>query len=128
MDEDPAETMRWSVLLSGLRGADAYLARGLVLEYGVGVNRDLPAAAANYRLAAERGHALAQFRLGLLLAAGRGVKKDLSEAVGWLEKAARQGVVEAGEELIRYKAEAQRATAPFTDEGNSSRRSVPPQP
>lgn len=66
MDEDPAETVRWSLLLSGLRGAEAFLVRGFMLENGVVVNRDLAAAADSYRKAAERGSAEAVTALARL--------------------------------------------------------------
>jgi uncharacterized protein len=54
-DDDPAETMRWSLLLSGLRGAEAHQVRGYMLEHGIAVNRDLAAAIASYRKAAALG-------------------------------------------------------------------------
>lgn len=53
--EAPEETARWSLLLSGLRGADALMVRGFLLEHGIAVNRDLVAAEENYRRAAELG-------------------------------------------------------------------------
>lgn len=66
MDEDPAETVRWSLLLSGLRGAEAFLVRGFMLENGVVVNRDLAAAVDSYRKAAARGSAEAAVALARL--------------------------------------------------------------
>jgi TPR repeat protein len=69
--EDPAETSNRSLMLSGLRGADAFLVRGFVLEYGIHVPRNLSAAADNYRLAAVRGDARGQLWLGLMKAEGR---------------------------------------------------------
>ncbi len=54
-DEDPDETVRWSLLLSGLRGAEAHQVRGYMLENGIAVNRDLAAAVASYRKAAALG-------------------------------------------------------------------------
>lgn len=54
-DDDPAETVRWSLLLSGLRGAEAHQVRGYMLEHGIAVNRDLAAAIASYRRAAALG-------------------------------------------------------------------------
>ena len=54
-DDDPAETVRWSLLLSGLRGAEAHQVRGYMLEHGIAVNRDLAAAIASYRKAAALG-------------------------------------------------------------------------
>ncbi len=54
-DDDPAETMRWSLLLSGLRGAEAHQVRGYMLEHGIAVNRDPVAAIESYRKAAALG-------------------------------------------------------------------------
>lgn len=54
-DDDPAETVRWSLLLSGLRGAEAHQVRGYMLENGIAVNRDLAAAITSYRKAAALG-------------------------------------------------------------------------
>ncbi len=54
-DEDPEETARWSLMLSGLRGAEALMVRGFLLEHGIAVNRDLAAAAENYRKASALG-------------------------------------------------------------------------
>ena len=44
---------------------------------------------------AERGDAVAQYRLGLAYCLGRGVKKDYSEAVKWLRRSADQGHAKA---------------------------------
>ncbi len=95
MDEDPAETIRWSLLLSGLRGADAYLVRGFLLENGIAVNRDPAAAAASYRKAAEQGDARAQFQLGVMYAEGRGVARDVAESTTWFRRAAANGSADA---------------------------------
>jgi len=103
MDEDPAETVRWSLLLSGLRGADAYAVRGLMLENGLAVNRDYVAAAESYRKAAGYGHALAQYRLALMYAEGRGVAKDGEEFRLWLNRAATNGSAEATDLLAKLK-------------------------
>jgi TPR repeat protein len=94
MPEDSDDTARWSLLLSGLRGAEAYVVRGFMLENGIAVNRDFTAAAACYRRAAELGHALGEYRLGKMYAEGRGVAKDPDEARKWLDLAAAQGVTE----------------------------------
>ena len=45
-----------------------------------------------WQLVAEKGHALAQFRLGWVYYAGRGVQWDEAEAVRWWRLAADQGV------------------------------------
>lgn len=47
--------------------------------------------AENYREAARRGDAEAQYRLGWCYEDGRGVDKDMREALHWLRKAAGQG-------------------------------------
>jgi TPR repeat protein len=104
MDEDPAETIRWSLLLSGLRGADAYLLRGFILENGIVVNLDLTAAADCYRKAAGLGDARAQYWLGLMYAEGRGVAKDMVESGAWLSRAARNGSAEATDALAKLDA------------------------
>ena len=44
-----------------------------------------------YRLAAEQGHASAQFNLGFMYATGEGVPEDDTEAVRWYRLAAEQG-------------------------------------
>ena len=48
-----------------------------------------------WRAAADRGEAWAQFNLGLAYDKGDGVEKDLREAVRWYRKAAEQGDKEA---------------------------------
>jgi TPR repeat protein len=99
MDEDPETTVRWSLILSGLRGVDAYVVRGYLLENGVGMMRDEAAAADAYRHAAELGSAPAQFRLGQLYADGRGIGPDLAEACYWLRLASVGGSREASAAL-----------------------------
>lgn len=44
-----------------------------------------------YRLAAELGHALAQYSLGCCYHEGRGVEQNYAEAVKWYRIAAEQG-------------------------------------
>jgi uncharacterized protein len=48
-----------------------------------------------YQLAAQQGHALAQYNLGCLFLEGKGVKQDFSEAKKWFEEAAKQEYVNA---------------------------------
>lgn len=112
MDEDPAETMRWSLLLSGLRGAEAFLLRGYMLENGVVVNRDLPAAVESYRKAAKLGDARAEYQLGLMYREGRGVPQDVGEAGRWFAQAAAHGSAEAATVLARQKESAPGAAPP----------------
>jgi TPR repeat protein len=56
-------------------------------------------AAAWYRQAAERGHALAQYRLGLMYANGQGVPHDAAEALTWIRRAAEGGAAAAQHNL-----------------------------
>ena len=104
LTEDPAATMHWSVLLSGLRGADALLVRGLLLENGIYVNREVAAAADSYRGAATQGDARGQLWIGLMYAEGRGVTKDPVAAGAWLSLAAGNGSSAAPAALAKVKA------------------------
>lgn len=52
---------------------------------------DYAEAARWYRLAAEQGHAGAQFSLGLIYAQGQGVTEDDTEAARWFRRAAEEG-------------------------------------
>ena len=46
-------------------------------------------------VAAEQGHAEAQFNLGVMYDNGQGVKQDYFKAVEWYQKAAEQGIAQA---------------------------------
>ena len=59
--------------------------------FGSGVSQDDAEAVAWYRLAAEQGHATAQYFLGVSYDNGDGVPQDHAEAVTWHRKAAEQG-------------------------------------
>jgi TPR repeat protein len=100
-DEDPGETVRWSLILSGLRGPEALMVRGYLLENGLAMNRDTALAAAYYRKAAEGGLALAQYRVAMMYAEGRGAPQNPVEACAWLELAAAQGQAEAAAKLAQ---------------------------
>jgi TPR repeat protein len=52
-------------------------------------------------MAAERGHTIAQFKLGECCENGRGARKDLVEAVEWYQKAAEQGHTASQEAVNR---------------------------
>ena len=52
---------------------------------------DYATALREFRVAALRGEAEAQWRLGLMYATGRGVTKDETLAVTWFRKSAEQG-------------------------------------
>ena len=47
------------------------------------------------RLAAEQGHARAQYNLGVAYSNGEGVEQDYVEAVKWWRLAAEQGIADA---------------------------------
>jgi len=64
---------------------------GLMYEQGRGVPKNDAEAVRWYRLAAEQGHAGAQFNLGVIYDQGRGVPKNDAEAVRWFRRAAEQG-------------------------------------
>ena len=76
-----------------LGSVDGLWERGVVLEWGMGVERNLKEAATWYRAAAEQRHALAQHNLGWLYHYGKGVEQDDAVAVGWWRKAAERGFV-----------------------------------
>lgn len=50
-------------------------------------------------LAAEQGHAEAQYELGLIYEFGHGVEKNIPQAIKWYQKAAEQGHAKAYETL-----------------------------
>lgn len=52
-----------------------------------------------YRLAAEQGHAEAQYFLGIMYGDGSGVRQDHAEAVRWYRQAAEQGYANAQNKL-----------------------------
>jgi TPR repeat protein len=64
---------------------------GTIYEQGLGVPKDLAAAAGWYRRAAEAGNASAQYNLGIFYQFGKGVPKDPAEAARLLRLAAEQG-------------------------------------
>ena len=64
-------------------------------DSGKGVAEDAVEAVRWYRLAAEQGHAGAQFFLGQMYNSGKGVAEDAVEAVRWYRLAAEQGLAAA---------------------------------
>jgi TPR repeat protein len=92
------ETLR-EAALEILKAADAGLSTaqyllGTMTEFGVGVPRDLAAAAQLYRAAAQKGVPQAQMRWGLALLQGRGTGRNIAAGESWLRRAAEAG--EAG--------------------------------
>ena len=64
---------------------------GTIYEQGLGVPKDLAAAAEWYRRAAAAGNASAQYNLGVFYQFGKGVPKDAAKAARLLRQAAEQG-------------------------------------
>jgi TPR repeat protein len=62
---------------------------------GQGAPQDLAEAARWYRLAADQGHAKAQYNLACLYGTGQGVPQDHAEEARLLRLAAAQGLAEA---------------------------------
>ena len=69
-----------------------------------GVSQDYAEAARLFRLAAEQGHALAQYNLGAMFEYGLGVARDRTEAIRWYRLAAAQGDTFAPDGLRRLGA------------------------
>ena len=70
-----------------------------ILERGWGVNQDYSKAIKYYQLAAEQGHARAQYNIGVLYENGDGVAQDYNEAAKYYRLAAEQGHDRAKERL-----------------------------
>ena len=79
-------------------GRRYYSGRTSAGRYG-GHKQDYKEAVKWWLLAAEQGHADAQYGLGLCYENGSGVDKDLSEAFKWYSKAAKQGHAGAKDRL-----------------------------
>ena len=62
---------------------------------GQGVPKDLSQATKLFRMAANQGHAKAQYNLGLCYANGTGLAIDMVQAASWYLKAAEQGESDA---------------------------------
>ncbi|CAE7873612.1 hetM [Symbiodinium sp. KB8] len=80
------------------KDADAFFCNGHCYERGLyGCEMNLEVAARLYRLAAEKGHTVAQWRLGELLESGLNGQKpnDAREALHWYTLAAQSGNAEA---------------------------------
>ena len=55
------------------------------------------------RMAAEQGHAEAQYQMGFFYDCGIGIRSDKDEALKWYSKAAEQGYADAIEELKKLE-------------------------
>src|SRR5581483_5512234 len=94
---DEADAIRW------LQMANSVESDGPPTEWanveGYGMPRDPQVAAYWYKLAADKGHAEAEFFLGRLYAKGEGVKKDEEQAARWISASAVQGYARAQVDL-----------------------------
>ena len=70
-----------------------------IVLWSLFISAAFAATAADYREAAEKGDAKAQFNLGNCYFNGWGVSKNMAEAVKWYKKAARQGIPNAKKAL-----------------------------
>jgi hypothetical protein len=86
-----AESRQVFHALADAGDARAQFMMGTIYEQGLGVAKDLAAAAAWYRRAADGGNASAQYNLGVFYQFGKGVAKDAAEAARRLHMAAEQG-------------------------------------
>jgi len=89
----------------------------LGLRYSLGA--DAARALESYRLAADRGNALAQFNLAVIYELGQGVEADCAEATKWFLKAAEQG--DAGGQLQMGKRCHRGSFAPLAQDARESR-------
>ncbi len=99
---DEADALRW-FQMANAPDSDGPSTDWLLLD-GYGTQQDQKQAAYWYELAAQKGHAEAQFALGRLYAEGKGgIPKNEEEAVRWVRAAASQGYPPAQARLgIRY--------------------------
>ena len=86
-----------------IRAAAQYWIANLYLQGGGGLERNAVTASLWFKDAANSGLGPAQYELGRLYLQGRGVPLDRAQALGWLEKAAAQGVEGAAEKIARIK-------------------------
>jgi TPR repeat protein len=91
-EKDYDEAVKWLEQAAGKGHTDAIFAFGLCYLDGLGVTKDLEKAAGCARLAAEQGHAHAQYTIGM-------AAKDAPERVEWLAKSAAQGFAPARKAL-----------------------------
>jgi len=64
-------------------------------DNGKGTPQDYKQALKWYRIAAEQGHAKAQYSLAIMYDNGKGTPQDYKQALKWYTKAAEQGLAQA---------------------------------
>lgn len=91
-DKEYEEAFKWLEMAAGVGHTDATFALGLCYLDGLGVEQNLERASGCALLAAEKGHAHAQYTIGI-------TEKDPQEKRRWLEKSAAQGFAPAKKAL-----------------------------
>lgn len=90
---------------------------GRCYDLGWGVEIDKSRAVACFRVAAERGLAWAMYNYATLLALGEGVAEDKVAALGWLERASREGEGLVAAKAINF-------VGSFAEDGWAGRRDM----
>ncbi len=89
LDSGPAssgyERVYWLTQAANLGERDGFSLLGKAFGYGEGIPQDYTRAFGYYRVAAERGDAIAQGELARLYAEGLGTSKDLAESKHWAQ-------------------------------------------
>jgi serine/threonine protein kinase len=91
--------------------AEQYFQLGENYYNGKGVPKDLKKAVKYYQLAANKGHALAQYGLGFCYENGQGVPQDFKKAAEYYQLAAKQGNANARSNLERLLASGSKRTS-----------------
>jgi len=91
LDKRYGESRRIFGSLADAGNVRAQFMMGTIFEQGLGVHKDLNAAARWYRAAADGGNASAQYNLGVFHQFGKGVQKDSVIAAKLWKQAAEQG-------------------------------------
>ena len=87
MEANATEAARWFLLAARQRHAGAQYFLGLMLQKGVGVERNLEASHGWYSRSAEGGNRNAMLELSKIYAMGLGVPADEAAAKAWRDKA-----------------------------------------
>ena len=95
---DQASTLRWMEMANGSNGDNQEDPGWLAIE-GYGTATDFTKAAYWYRLAADQGHAEAQYDLARLYSDGKGVPRDQTQAFKLAQMSAMQGYAPAAARL-----------------------------
>lgn len=80
---------------AGRRHVGAMLRLGQMYDTGEGVIKDLKAAFAWYKKAADEGDRIGEYKVGMMYLRGQGIKRDYDEAAAWLKKSADKGYARA---------------------------------